>query len=649
MIIELGHFALILAFMLALLQSVVPMMGAAQNRRSWMIFGRQAAWSSLGLCTIAFVALMHAYALSDFSVKNVVENSHTLKPLLYKLAGTWGNHEGSMLLWVWMLSFWSAMIAQKGSHLPPTLQARALGFQAMITAGFMLFVLTASNPFLRLDPAPPEGLGLNPVLQDPALAIHPPFLYAGYVGFSVSFCFAMAALLEKKIDSAWAAFLRPWVLAAWAALTVGIALGSIWAYYELGWGGFWFWDPVENAALMPWLAGTALLHCLSVLEKRGAMKNWTIFLAILAFSLSLLGAFLVRSGVLTSVHAFALDPARGVFLLVLLGLATGGALFLYALRAPYIRGAALFRPFSRETVLLFNNVFLFACVATVFMGTLYPLFMSALGLGSVSVGAPYYAAVLLPMLLPFMAMMGIAPAMPWRAGKPQTTLRRFAAPLLLTAAAGAVMLFSPLPSGPVVMISMLGALWVILTLGQDVLRKAGSLRGFLYLPARYYGMVLAHAGFALVVAGAAGATQAHSEDIRWMAAGDRTRIAGYEIVMLNAASDIGPNFNRDKAVFSAREVADDSGDSAYFFMTPEKRWYPESEKSTSEAALSLRGLDMLYVVLGDEDAAATTARFVVRVYYHPLIALLFAGAGLIALGGVLSMLAPRRDAKGARV
>lgn len=644
MIIELGHFALVLAFFLALLQSAVPLVGAAQNRRSWMVFARQTAWSSLGLCTIAFVALMHAYALSDFSVKNVVENSHTLKPLLYKLAGTWGNHEGSMLLWVWMLSFWGAMIAERGKHLPATLQARALGFQAMVTAGFMLFVLAASNPFTRIDPAPPEGFGLNPVLQDPALAIHPPFLYAGYVGFSVAFCFAMAALLEKKIDAAWAGFLRPWVLAAWAALTVGIALGSIWAYYELGWGGFWFWDPVENAALMPWLSGTALLHCLSVLEKRGAMKNWTIFLAILSFSLSLLGAFLVRSGVLTSVHAFALDPARGVFLLALLGLATGGALFLYALRAPYIRGAALFRPFSRETVLLLNNVFLFAAAATVFMGTLYPLFMSALGLGSVSVGAPYYAAVLLPMLLPFMAMMGLAPAMPWRAGKPRTTLKRFAAPLLLTLGAGAALFFSPLPSTLVVMVSMLGALWVILTLGQDVLRKAGSLRGFLYLPARYYGMVLAHAGFALIVAGAAGATQAHSEEIRWMAAGDRLRVAGYELVMLNAVSDIGPNFNRDKAVFSVRNLADSAADTEYFFMTPEKRWYPESEKATSEAALSLRGFDMLYAVLGDEDEKSASPRFVLRVYYHPLIALLFAGAGFIALGGVLSMM-PSRAAR----
>jgi len=635
-IIELGHFALILALLLAFLQAAVPMLGAAHGRQRWMHFGRQTAWSGFGLCTIALLALMHAYALSDFSVRNVVENSHTLKPLLYKITGTWGNHEGSMLLWVWMLSFWSAMVAQAAGRLPETFQARTLAFQALLLVGFMLFVLCTSNPFLRLEVAPPEGFGLNPVLQDPALAVHPPFLYAGYVGFSVAFCFAMAALLEKKIDGIWAAFLRPWVLAAWVSLTIGIALGSVWAYYELGWGGFWFWDPVENAALLPWLSGTALLHCLSVLEKRGAMKNWTIFLAILTFSLCLLGAFLVRSGVLTSVHAFALDPARGVFLLALLAVATGGALFLYALRAPYIRGAALFRPFSRETVLLLNNVFLFAAVATVFMGTLYPLFMSALGLGSISVGTPYYSATLVPMLVPFAFLMGLAPAMAWRAARPDLVLRRLLAPMLLTVLAAIAIILSPLPSSPLVLAAMVPAVWILLTLGQDVLRKAGHLRGLAYLPARYYGMVIAHAGFALLIVGAAGATQADSEDIRWMAQGDRARVAGYEFVLLTATSDLGANFNRDKAVFSVRPTAGAAASARYFFMTPEKRWYPESEKATSEAALSLRGLDMLYVVLGDQDEK-NASRFVVRIYHHPLIALLFAGAAMIALGGLVSL------------
>lgn len=640
MIIELGHFALVLAFFLSLIQAAVPMLGAAHKRAAWMNMGRQAAWSSLGLCTIAVLALMHAYALSDFSVRNVVENSHTMKPLIYKLAGTWGNHEGSMLLWVWMLSLWGALVAEAGhKKLPATFLARALSFQAMVTAAFTLFVLTVSSPFERIDVAPVEGLGLNPVLQDPALAIHPPFLYAGYVGFSVAFCFAMAALLEKKVDAAWAGFLRPWVLAAWSALTIGITLGSVWAYYELGWGGFWFWDPVENAALMPWLSGTALLHCLSVLEKRSAMKNWTIFLAILSFSLSLLGAFLVRSGVLTSVHAFALDPARGVILLALLAATTGGALFLYALRAPSIRSSALFRPFSRETVLLLNNVFLFAFVATVFMGTLYPLFMSALGLGSVSVGTPYFTATMVPMLVPFALLMGIAPAMVWRAGNPQKTARRMMAPVLLVLAFAVVLVLSPLPSTPLVLAAMVPAVWILLTLGQDVLRKAGSLRGLRYLPPRYYGMVIAHAGFALLLIGAAGATQAGGEDIRWMTRGDRTQLAGYEFVMLSSAADIGANFNRDKAVFSVKKTGKGTDD--IFFMTPEKRWYPDSEKTTSEAALTLRGLDMVYIVLGDQDEK-DAARFVVRIYYHPLIALLFAGAGMIALGGFVSLASRRK-------
>lgn len=638
MIIELGHFALVLAFFLMFMQSVVPLVGATRGWQNWMRLGRQTSWSAFGLCTIALLGLMHAYALSDFSVRNVAENSHTLKPLFYKLTGAWGNHEGSMLLWVWMLSFWSAMIAELGQRrLPPVFLARALSFQAMVMAGFALFVLAVSNPFLRIEPAPVEGLGLNPVLQDPALAIHPPFLYAGYVGFSVAFCFAMAALVEKKVDAAWAAFLRPWVLAAWTALTIGIALGSVWAYYELGWGGFWFWDPVENAALMPWLSGTALLHCLSVLEKRGAMKSWTIFLAILCFSLSLLGAFLVRSGVLTSVHAFALDPERGVFLLILLAAATGGALFLYALRAPFIRTRALFQPFSRETALLLNNVFLFAAAATVFMGTLYPLFMSALDLGSVSVGTPYYVSTIVPMLVPFALLMGIAPAIAWRAGRPRATLRRLLLPALLTLVMAGAIIASPLPSTPLVLAGMVPAVWILLTLMQDVRRRAGSWRGLARLPARYWGMVVAHAGFALLVMGATVATQAASEHIQWMSRGDRAALGGYEFAMLSAEAGLGQNYNIDKAVFSVRRKTEREDDnSLYFFMMPEKRWYPESARMTSEAALSLRGLDMLYVVLGDQDEN-NTARFVVRIYHHPLIALLFAGAGMIALGGLVSL------------
>lgn len=632
MIAELGHFALTLALVLSLVQAIVPLLGAQRGRAAWMQVGRQAAWSLLGLCTIALLALIHAYALSDFSVRNVAENSHTMKPLLYKITGTWGNHEGSMLLWIWMLGLWGVLVAQATKLLPAAFQARVIAVQGMIAAGFLMFLLFTSNPFLRLDPAPAEGLGLNPVLQDLALALHPPLLYMGYVGFSVAFCFAIAALLEKKIDRRWATILRPWVLAAWAFLTGGIALGSIWAYYELGWGGFWFWDPVENAALMPWLAGTALLHSVAVLEKRDTLKNWTIFLAILTFSLSLLGTFLVRSGVLTSVHAFAVDPARGVFILVLLALATGGALFLYALRAPYIRGAKPFTPFSRETVLLLNNIFLFSAMATVFMGTLYPLFMSALQLGAVSVGTPYYMATLAPMLAPFALLMGAAPAIVWRAGNPHVTMRRLMLPALVTLALCLFLVLFAVPQKPLLWLALFAGGWILVTLGQDLARKTGGFKSFRYLPLSYYGMQLAHAGFALVIVGAATATQMTTEKILVMQTGDRISVAGYDIRLDGQHTGTGWNYNVDRVAF---DIMPQDGGRA-FRMMPEKRWYPVAARMTSEAALHLAGLDILYIVLGDNDGNSRN-RWVVRIYHHPLIGFLFLGAGMIALGGLVSL------------
>jgi len=632
MIAELGHFALTLALVLALVQSVVPLVGAQRGRGAWMQLGRQAAWSLMGLCTIALISLIHAYALSDFSVRNVAENSHTMKPLLYKITGTWGNHEGSMLLWVWMLALWGVLVAQAAKSLPAAFQSRVIAVQGMIAAGFLMFLLFTSNPFLRLDPAPAEGLGLNPVLQDLALAVHPPLLYMGYVGFSVAFCFAIAALLDKKIDRHWATVLRPWVLAAWAFLTGGIALGSVWAYYELGWGGFWFWDPVENAALMPWLAGTALLHSVAVLEKRDTLKNWTIFLAILTFSLSLLGTFLVRSGVLTSVHAFAVDPARGVFILVLLALATGGALFLYALRAPYIRGVKQFTPFSRETVLLLNNVFLFAAAATVFMGTLYPLFMSALQLGAVSVGTPYYMATLAPMLAPFALLMGAAPAVVWRAGNPRVTMRRLLLPALATLALCLFLILFAVPQKPFLWLSIFAGVWILTALLQDMARKTGGFKSFRYLPLSYYGMLVAHAGFALVIIGAAAATQMTTEKILVMQTDDRISVAGYDIRLDSQHTGTGWNYNVDRITF---EVVPQDGARA-FRMVPEKRWYPVASRMTSEAALHLAGMDILYIVLGDNEEN-NRSRWVVRIYHHPLIGLLFLGAGMIAFGGLLSL------------
>ncbi len=639
MIIELGHFALILALVIAGVQSVVPMLGAARGNEAWMRLGRQSAVSMAGLISIAFFALIHAYALSDFSVLNVYQNSHTLKPAMYKIAGVWSNHEGSMLLWIWMLAFWGAAVARWRKNLPLAFQARVISVQGMIAFGFILFILLTSNPFLRIDPPAAEGLDMNPILQDPLLAIHPPFLYAGYVGFSVSFCFAIAALIEKKVDAEWAAYLRPWVLAAWVALTVGITLGASWAYYELGWGGFWFWDPVENASLMPWLAGTALLHSVSVLEKRATLKSWTIFLAIFAFSLSLLGTFLVRSGVLTSVHAFAVDPARGIFILVLLGGVTGGALLLYALRAPYITMGGSFKPVSRETALLLNNVFLFTFAATVFMGTLYPVFLSALDAGSVSVGAPYYSAALTPLLIPFALLMGVGPGLSWKEAQLMPALKKLAAPMAATLVLVCVISLLPLPGRPFTSVMFFIAGWVLFATVNEFLRKTGYLRSWRHLPRSFYGMTLAHTGFALLLIGAVTTTSWVTEKTLWMSPRDHVDIGGHQVMFLGTEPGIGDNYDYDRGNFSipgASQLDD------FIFLKPEKRWYPAPERMTSETALHLFGLDMLYIVLGDQDEK-NPSRWVVRLYYHPFVGLLLVGAALIALGGLTAMSARRRE------
>ena len=413
MIPELGHFALILALSVALVQAVVPLVGAQRGDAPWIAMARPAALAQFLLVAVAFACLTQAYVTSDFSVLNVARNSHSAKPMLYKVSGVWANHEGSMLLWVLILALFGSAVAAFGRNLPPALAARVLSVQAMIAVGFLAFILLTSNPFERLVVAPVDGRGLNPLLQDPGLAFHPPFLYLGYVGFSMAFSFAIAALIEGRVDAAWARWVRPWTLAAWSFLTVGIGLGSWWAYYELGWGGWWFWDPVENASFMPWLAGTALLHSSVVVEKRDSLKGWTVFLAIVAFSLSLLGTFLVRSGVLTSVHTFAADPARGVFILVLLILVIGGSLALFAVRAPTLRAGGLFQPISREGGLLLNNLLMTTAAAAVLLGTLYPLFLDAVGGGKVSVGAPFFEAVFIPLMVPMMVAMAVGPFLAW--------------------------------------------------------------------------------------------------------------------------------------------------------------------------------------------------------------------------------------------
>ncbi|MBT6312117.1 MAG: heme lyase CcmF/NrfE family subunit, partial [Alphaproteobacteria bacterium] len=414
MIAEIGHFALIAAFLLAGLQATVPLYGAHKGDRGMMELARSTAVGQFALVLLAFAALVNAFVTSDFSVLNVAQNSHSSKPMLYKISGAWGNHEGSLLLWALILSLFGAMVACFGRNLPPSLRARTLAIQGMIALGFLAFMLFTSNPFDRILAPPSDGAGLNPLLQDPGLAFHPPFLYFGYVGLSISFSFAVAALIEGKVDAAWARWVRPWTLAAWCGLTVGIGLGSWWAYYELGWGGFWFWDPVENASFMPWLAATALLHSAIVVEKRDALKSWTILLAIVAFSMSLLGTFLVRSGVLTSVHAFATDPERGVFILALLAVTVGGSLTLFAIRAPKLQTTGVFQPISREGALLLNNLFLSAAAATVLLGTLYPLFLDVLDAGKVSVGPPFFNATFGPLMAPVLGAMVIGPFLSWK-------------------------------------------------------------------------------------------------------------------------------------------------------------------------------------------------------------------------------------------
>lgn len=620
MIIETGHFALVLALVLALAQAAVPMAGARLGRAGWMEAGRVSAGAMFSLVSVAFAALVHAYALSDFSVKAVAENTHTLMPPLYKIAAAWGGHEGSMLLWVWMLSLWGLFIAR--GRMPEAFRARALSFQGMLCLGFIAFILFASNPFLRLDPPAANGAGFNPVLQDPALALHPPLLYMGYVGFSAAFCLAMAALAGREVGPAFAALARPYALAALGFLTLGIACGAFWAYYELGWGGFWFWDPVENAALMPWLSGAALAHALLTLERRDALRGWAVFLSIVSFSLSLLGTFLVRSGILSSVHAFAIDPARGAFILVLLAAAVGGAFLLYAFRAPAVAAGAGFRALSREGMVALNSLFLVTFCATVLTGTLYPVVMEALELPPVSVGPPYYRAVLLPLVAPFALLMGAAPYVLWGGTRAREAGRGMAVPFALCV----LFLLAPYARG-----SVAGALgfgaggWILCATLWDAWRKGRR------APASYFAMTLAHAGFALVILGATAATQGASERILMMAPGDSAQIAGRTVVLLGVEAGLGPDYNVDRGVFSVRDAAGD-----YFFMAPERRWYPLARQWTSEAALKPLLSGMLYLVLGEADEREAGRR-AVRMHHHPMVLLVFLGAALVGLGAFLGL------------
>ena len=637
MIAESGHYALVLALGLALIQSIVPLVGARWRDPALMNVARSTALAQLGFVAASFAALVTLHVTSDFSVANVFENSHSLKPLIYKITGVWGNHEGSMLLWVSILALFGALVAAFGNNLPLTLRARVLAVQAWVAGAFYLFILTTSNPFLRLPDPPIEGRDLNPVLQDIGLAVHPPMLYLGYVGFSISFSFAIAALLEGRIDAAWARWVRPWTLMAWIFLTLGIAMGSYWAYYELGWGGWWFWDPVENASLMPWLAGTALLHSALVMEKRDALKVWTILLSILTFSLSLLGTFLVRSGVLTSVHAFASDPTRGVFILLILCVFIGGSLTLFAGRASALKQGGLFAPISREGALVLNNLFLTTACATVFIGTLYPLALEVLTGDKISVGAPFFNLTFAPLFIPLMVAVPFGPMLAWKRGDLLGAMQRLLAAGIAALLAIAVAwawarggsALAPLAIGLAVFV-IAGALSDLAErVGLFRLPLASSASRAMGLPRSVWGTAFAHAGIGVALIGIVCETTWNSEYIGTMKPGDAISVAGYQMTLEGLIQQQGPNYRELVAPFTVRF---DSKRLAV--MTPSKRTFTTRGMSTTEAALLTRGASQLYISLGDPTAdGGITA----RIYHKPLVLLIWFGPVLMAFGGLLSL------------
>ena len=637
MIAEIGQFALALALVTALLQASLPLLGAARGVPGWMAVARPAALVQLTLIAIAFAALTQAYLVSDFSVLNVAQNSNSLKPLIYKISGVWGNHEGSLLLWVLILSLFGAMVATFGTNLPPTLRARVLSVQAMIAVGFLAFMLFSSNPFLRIFPAPQDGNGLNPLLQDPGLAFHPPVLYAGYVGFSIAFSFAIAALIEGKVDAAWARWVRPWTLLAWSFLTAGIGLGSWWAYYELGWGGWWYWDPVENASFMPWLVGTALLHSALVVERRDALKTWTILLAILTFSLSLVGTFLVRSGVLTSVHAFATDPTRGVFILMLLVIAIGGSLTLYAVRAPALKGGGLFAPISREGGLVLNNLLLATAAATVLLGTLYPLLLEAIGGGKVSVGPPFFNATFVPLMIPLVVALGIGPLLAWKRGDLAGVLGRLKFAFVVALAAAVIAGYLTWGRSVFGAMGVALAAWlassVLVTFAERVglgrIPLADSLRRIAGLPRNIWGMTLAHFGFAILIVGITGASLWLSENVLIMRPGETAQIAGYSLTLEGIRDLRGPNYMAQRATF----VVHRSGEFETT-LEPERRTYVVQNSQTTEAGIYSTGFADLYAVVGEGNAVDGIT---VRLFHKPLIPWLWLGMTVMVVGGVVSL------------
>ncbi|WP_104019405.1 heme lyase CcmF/NrfE family subunit [Roseovarius nitratireducens] len=645
MIIELGHFSLILALFVACLQATIPLIGAHRRWPGWMAVAEPAATAQFLLIAASFAALTYAFVTSDFSVQLVVLNSHTDKPLLYKITGVWGNHEGSMLLWVLILSIFGAAVAWFGDNLPPTLKARVLSVQAMIGVAFLAFVLFTSNPFLRMAVPPFNGQDLNPLLQDPGLAFHPPFLYLGYVGLSMTFSFAVAALIEGRVDAAWGRWVRPWTLAAWVFLTIGIGLGSWWAYYELGWGGFWFWDPVENASFMPWLVAAALLHSAIVVEKREALKSWTILLAIIAFGFSMVGAFITRSGVLTSVHAFATDPERGVFLLAILAVFMLGALTLFAARAGAMQAKGVFGVVSRESALVLNNILLAVAAFVVFFGTLWPLVAEMAFDRKLSVGAPFFNAAFTPFMVALGLVLPVGAMLSWKRAKVGRVLRALAPAFVLAVAVGALawaMQSGRSALGPV---GMLLAAWLVSGAAVDLWSRTGRGRGRLArltrLPRADWGKSVAHAGFGVTIAGISAMMAWEAEDIRVMQEGDTLELSGYTLRLDEVHREQGPNYIATVATLTLGRDGREIGT-----MRPEKRVYPVAQMPTTEAALDNGFLRDIYVAIGDPQDGGGWA---VRSYYKPLANWIWGGAILMALGGFISLSDRRfRVAAGAR-
>ena len=635
MIPEIGHIALITAFVITLLQCIVPLWGAYTQRRQWMSIARPTAYAQCLMIFIAFICLIISFVNSDFSVLNVAENSNASLPVIYRVCASWGSHEGSILLWSLMLGLWSCAVARFSKHLPEVILSRTLGVMGFISAGTLLFTLATSNPFLRLLPAAMNGRDLNPLLQDPGMIIHPPMLYMGYVGTSVVFSLAIAALLSGKLDTAWARWSRPWITMAWCFLTMGIALGSAWAYYELGWGGWWFWDPVENASFMPWLLGTALIHSLAVTEKRGGFKMWTALLAILTFSLSLLGTFLVRSGVITSVHAFATDPTRGIFILIFLAVLIGGSLTLFALRAPKASTGESFDTVSKDSMLLANNILLLVAAFAVLLGTLYPLVLDALSLGKLSVGKPYFDAVFVPLMTPALFLMGVGPITKWRSAKPIELVIQLRWALGIAAVSAVIAPFVIRSWSPIIGFGLVMAVWIAVSTLHHLLVRLrlhpqGVVQGLRQQSASYFGMVMAHIGVAVFVFGVTMVSGFEEEKDLRMQAGNTSTLAGYEIRFDGVKQTQGSNYTAAQG-----QITISKNGQVVNVMQPEKRKYYSSEMLMTEAAIYSKISGDLYISMSEP---VSETEWGIKVQYKPFVSWIWGGAFLIALGGFIAII-----------